>query len=521
MTAVTRKHFLGGALAAALAPAVSSARESRSRRRPNVLLVIADEWRAQAFRYRGDSNARTPAFDRFAAESADFSQAISPAPVCCPARASLMTGQTPLTHGVYLNDVELKPKGTTLGEAFAAAGYQTGYIGKWHLHGSPDGRYGRRLAFVPPESRFGFQYWKAAECDHNYMHSSYYEGDDPHIKYWQGYDAIAQTADAETYIRKHAKDDQPYFLTLSWGPPHFPYMAPSPYKERWEGRPITLRPNVPEAEKADAIKELRGYYAAIEVLNDCFDRLMQAVKASGVEEDTIVVFMSDHGEMGYSHGLKYKNVPWDEASRVPFLVRYPRLTGSHGRRIPGLLSTPDIMPTLLGLAKIRIPKGVEGFDWSPAIAYGSAPNAPGSVFLNMMASYGTMRSDAISEYRGVRSARYTYVRSIKGPWLLYDNVADPYQQKNLVDDPIHLGTRRMLEADLDQWRKLRNDAFLPGIDYIRRDGLTQYMETAIPIDRTVSPDPQWQLTLSPSDPNTVPGQPGALEAMHRSTSPEH
>ena len=116
------------------------------RRQPNVLFVMADEWRAQATGYSGDTNTTTAALNKLAAESANFVNAVSGCPVCCPARASIMTGQYPLRNGVFINDVELKPNAPTLGEVFAKAGYRTGYIGKWHLYGSPDGKYGRRLA---------------------------------------------------------------------------------------------------------------------------------------------------------------------------------------------------------------------------------------------------------------------------------------------------------------------------------------------------------------------------------------
>ncbi len=158
-----------------------------------MLFVIADEWRAQALSFNGDVNVKTPVLDKLAKESISFDNAVSGCPVCCPARASLMTGQYPLTNGVFINDVELKPNAPTLAETFAKAGYQTGYIGKWHLYGSPDGKYGRRLAPVPRDKRFGFDYWKACECTHEYNHSLYYEGDDPTPKYWPGYDADSQT----------------------------------------------------------------------------------------------------------------------------------------------------------------------------------------------------------------------------------------------------------------------------------------------------------------------------------------
>jgi len=138
-----RRQFLKSAGAAvAGAPALLGQRA----RRPNVLYLLADEWRAQSTGYNGDRNTATPVLDRLEAESVNFENAVSGCAVCCPYRASLLTGQYPLTNGVFINDVELKPKGPTLGETFRGAGYRTGFIGKWHVYGSPDGRYGRRLA---------------------------------------------------------------------------------------------------------------------------------------------------------------------------------------------------------------------------------------------------------------------------------------------------------------------------------------------------------------------------------------
>ena len=170
-----RRRFLRAGTSIAVAPALLGQRP----RRPNVLVVLADEWRAQATGYNGDSNVTTPVLDRLEAESVNFENAVSGCAVCCPYRASLLTGQYPLTHGVFINDVELKPQGATLGESFRRAGYRTGFIGKWHVYGSPDGKYGRRLSPIPPEKHFGFDYWKACECSHDYNHSRYYDGSDP------------------------------------------------------------------------------------------------------------------------------------------------------------------------------------------------------------------------------------------------------------------------------------------------------------------------------------------------------
>ena len=335
---MNRRRFLAGAAAHAGAAAALTGTQQR---RPNVLFILVDEWRAQATGYNGDTNVHTPALDRFERESVNFQNAVSGHPVCCAYRGSLMTGQFPLRNGVLINDVELKPNGVTLGEAFTRAGYRTGYIGKWHLYGSPDGKYGRRQAFVPPAKRFGFEYWKAFECSHNYNKSPYYEGNDQTMKYWQGYDAIAQTGDACSFIGQHAKAADPYFLMLSLGPPHAPYnTAPEKYQAMYSDREIQLRPNVPAEKREEATAILRGYYAHIAALDDCLGRLLATLDRTGAAGNTVVVFASDHGDMMRSQGLTTKLYPWDESIRVPFLLRYPAKYGKKGRRLNTPLNTP-------------------------------------------------------------------------------------------------------------------------------------------------------------------------------------
>src|SRR5579871_4304912 len=133
--------------------------------KPNILVVIADQWRAQAFGYAGDPNVKTPNFDRLASESVNFANCTSAVPVCSPFRASLLTGQRPLTHGIFINDTPLNPHATTIGKVLKAAGYDTGFVGKWHVDGHG------RSAFIPRERRQGFDYWKVLECTHGYNHS--------------------------------------------------------------------------------------------------------------------------------------------------------------------------------------------------------------------------------------------------------------------------------------------------------------------------------------------------------------
>ena len=163
-----RRNFLGlsvagsGALlagrAVAMMPSVGGA--SRS---PNIVYVFADQWRAQATGYAGDPNLKglTPNLDRLAAEGVNFTHAVSTCPVCTPYRASMLTGQYPLTNGLFLNDLSLNPDAVSIGKVLKGVGYNTAYVGKWHVDGKGRGSY------IPKERRQGFDYWKVLECTHN------------------------------------------------------------------------------------------------------------------------------------------------------------------------------------------------------------------------------------------------------------------------------------------------------------------------------------------------------------------
>ncbi|MGB1717243.1 MAG: sulfatase-like hydrolase/transferase, partial [Candidatus Latescibacterota bacterium] len=206
-------------------------------KKPNVILVFGDQWRAQALGYAGDPNVQTPHLDGLAAESLNFRNAVSGCPVCCPARASLLTGQSPLEHRVIVNDVPLGDRATSIAQAFAAGGYDTAYIGKWHVDGQG------RSNYIPPERRQGFDYWKVLECTHDYNNSFYYAGDSDEKLRWEGYDAIEQTRDAQAYLRDRSGED-PFLMVLSWGPPHDPYQtAPQAYRDLYDPAALQLRPN--------------------------------------------------------------------------------------------------------------------------------------------------------------------------------------------------------------------------------------------------------------------------------------
>lgn len=432
--------------------------------RPNVVFVFADQWRAQDTGYAGNVQVATPQLDRLARESVNFTHAVAGCPVCSPWRGSLLTGQYPLTHGIFVNDVPLADSGMRLGEAFAQAGYDTAWIGKWHIDGHG------RSEYIPPERRHGFEYWKVLECTHDYNHSAYYAGNSNEKRYWEGYDAIAQTRDAQKYLREH-DGSNPFLLVLSWGPPHNPYeTAPEAYRRRYRAEDIALRPNVPPERAAEAREWLAGYYAHCTALDDCVADLLATLDETGLARNTIFVFTSDHGDMLGSQGTVRKQRPWEESIRVPFLLRCP---GVAARETDALLNTPDIMPTLLGLCDIPVPETVEGLDFSDHLRHGAPDPADGAALLACYHPFGEWtRDQGGREFRGLRTQRYTYTRTLSGPWQLFDNESDPWQQRNCVDDPAYRELRDRLDRRLTLMLEAGGDEFLHGDEYIARWGYT-------------------------------------------------
>jgi arylsulfatase A-like enzyme len=431
---------------------------------PNILYILADQWRAQAFGYAGDANVQTPHVDTLQRESVRFINAVASVPVCCPTRASLMTGQRALTHGVFLNDVPLDPNAVSLAKVLDQAGYDTGYIGKWHLNG--DGR----SVFIPRERRQGFDYWKVLECTHNYNQSFYY-ADGPEKLKWEGYDAVAQTRDAQQYLRNHAGTNKPFCLFLAWGPPHDPYQtAPQKYRDMYQADKLTLRANVPEALSKQARTALTGYYSHCTALDDCVGELLQTLRETGLADNTLVIFNSDHGDLVGSHGGYNKQQPYDESIRVPLLLRWPKSLGARGRDLDAPINSEDIMPTLLGLCGVAIPKTVEGIDYSDYVRGGKNPS-DGAALIACPAPFAQWgRRNGGREYRGIRTTRYTYVRDLTAPWLLFDNQADPFQMHNLANEPEHATVQRELEATLARKLKQNSDEFLPADAYIKKWG---------------------------------------------------
>lgn len=419
---------------------------------PNLIFVFADQMRARDMGCSGDPNIATPNLDRMAAEGIRFTNATSMIPVCTPARAALLTGRYPLSTGMFLNDIQMSTEETTIAHALGDAGYDTAYIGKWHLDGS------RRFGFTPPGGRRqGFGYWHALNCDHSdYLNPLYYEDEDQQI--WpQVYATDYETDVALQYIEGR---DKPYSLFLSYSPPHNPYQQlPDRWKNKIDPAALQLSPNTPDTEENR--NDLAGYYAHIGAIDENIGRLLDAI---GDDPNTILVFWSDHGDMLGSHGKQRKQWPWDDSALVPLIVRQPgRLPA--GEVSPVLFNTLDFMPTLLGWMDVDCPATAEGTNLGPAI--GGQVAGPSSAFLQVIAPFA---EQVDKEWRAVRTDCHTYAETIDGAWLLYDNRADPDQLENLVDRVEHASLQAELKSELDQWLEKSGDSFELRMWYLDRYG---------------------------------------------------
>ncbi|WP_347838243.1 sulfatase [uncultured Draconibacterium sp.] len=442
--------------------AFSSCKKQEQTTKPNIVYILTDQWRAQALGYAGDPNVKTPNLDKFASEAVNFVNAVSVCPVCTPHRAALLTGRYPTSTGMFFNDLYLPAEELCMAEIFKAEGYNTAYLGKWHLDGH--GRHNN----VEPERRQGFDYWKALECSHDYNNMPYYDNANPEMKYWDGYSPYALAEDANNYMTLHTEDENPFLLFVSIATPHFPHgSAPQEYKDLYPKDEIKLSPNVAEEFKEQARVELQGYYGHCTATDKAIGSILDKIKELNLAENTIVVFTSDHGEMMGSHGVKplAKQVAWDESIKVPFLISYPSIDENKGAVVNAPINTPDILPSLLSLANIEIPGSIEGEDLSELIL---TPDSNTDRTALVMNPCPFTRESVYPEYRAIRTKQFTYARTPEGANKLFDNLKDPYQLSNLVDKPEFEELQKDLDAKLNAELQKISDEFHPREYYVKK-----------------------------------------------------
>jgi arylsulfatase A-like enzyme len=462
---------------------------------PNILWIVTTQWRAQACGYAGDPNARTPCLDALAAESLNFTQAVTPHPFGPFARAAMLTGVPSPENGVR-NYFDPLPAGArTLAHTLGERGYATAFFGKWHLwkrdRTVPLVGEAHAKIVVPPEARGGFEFWEGFESgfllNDPWLHGTRLAQPER----FEGYQSDVIGARAEKWIGEKIpnpklqtpKKEQPWFCMVSLEPPHPPYDAQASGVVPCVPNAIELPANVPrggEIEK-QVRRELTGYYAHIEAT----DRAIGQLLARAPRENTLVVFTSVHGDMHGAHGVFRKGWPYEESVRVPLLVRGPprteagsqkpevrdqkassydpstgstHATGSTGS--PQASSGPwrtgrrDDAVSLVDLPAMVLAE-VEDLKSEP----GRRKAESGKHFARIsMPSVVHLPHQCDREWRGVRTKTRKLVINAHStgstgsgqadgtPWLFFDLENDPHELRNLASDAAWARERAELQS---------------------------------------------------------------------------
>lgn len=441
--------------------------------RPNVLVVLADQLRRDALGVHGDPNVSTPQIDALAASGVRFQGACSSYPVCVPFRFTLMTGE--YAHSRFVPGIQwrMSPAERTLADEFNEGGYETIYLGKWHLYGGGGGQpFKDNRTPVPREHQGRWQEWYGFELRNDPYDTCYFVDDDPTPRRLEAYQTDGLFDLAMEHLASRRDPRRPFCCVISVEPPHPPFVAPEEDMQRWRGRELRLRPNMRLQDgyrvrgpgSADLLDDLRTYYAMIENLDRNVGRMRRFLRAGGLERDTVVVFLSDHGELLGSHLPGGKSQPYEESIGIPLIVVDPRFPRRSGAVVDDPVCSEDLFPTLLGLAGLAPRQPKPGANLAPVIrGERSAPDRQG-VLLEFVGDFRPSQAFHETTWRGFRSKRYLY--TVRGgseggePWQFFDLQEDPYELHNGVADP------RYADEVREHHRLLRERVIATGDHYV-------------------------------------------------------
>jgi arylsulfatase A-like enzyme len=422
---------------------------------PNVIVFFTDQQRWDTAGVHGNPLELTPNLDRMARRGTHAFHSFTCQPVCGPARSALQTGLYPTTTGCFKNTIPLPSDARTLGHYFRDAGYQTGYIGKWHLADEEP---------VPEAKRAGYQYWLASnvlEFTSDAYRTIVYDNDNQPV-HLPGYRVDALTDAAIRFIatttRSPETRDRPFYLFLSFLEPHQQnhrddYPAPEGYSERYAGRWV---PPDLAALGGSTHQHLGGYFGMVKRLDEALGRLQDALISLELRENTLLLFTSDHGCHFKTRNDEYKRSCHDSSIRVPTALQGPGFDS--GGQLRPLVSLIDLPPTLLHAAGLPVPAEMQGRSFLPLVN-GDDGGWPEELFVQI--------SEA-QVARAVRTRRWKYGVDApdKNPLrdagsdryieqYLYDLTADPHELTNLIGYESHQEVaalmrerliRRMVEA---------------------------------------------------------------------------
>lgn len=449
-----------------LVPCTHSRKSGREAGPPNLIFIFSDQQSSDMLGCYGNKNIKTRHIDTFASQGVRFNHCISNTPVCTPYRGMLLSGMHPLSNGAVHNDIQMLPgKGNYFGEVLSAAGYHTGYFGKWHLYG------GDRVRPIPPGPyRYGFDdEFLSNNCTLLYDSlRSYFWNEEGEKTLYGDWEFNAQSRQAIDFIDDHA--DEPIALFLSWHAPHnwsagavreHKYSAPREFEELYDPDELVLRGNCEDSEKHRLYYQ--GHMAMISSLDRDFGEILKKLEEKGIEKNSIIVFTSDHGDMLESHGWPFnKGRPEIESIRVPLIIKWA--DGLEPRVSDLLVGTLDLMPTLLGMMDLPVPETCQGKDLSKPVL-----EKNDSIVESVPLFYFS------GDWRGVYTHEYTYAFSLdkgkaephavvagfKDYNVLYDHKNDPFELNNLFEDTEFMQQKNALHNLSLEWMNSFKDEGVP------------------------------------------------------------
>ena len=458
--------------------AVRSARVGATNVRPNIVLVLVDDLRWDEFGLGGHPYAETPTIDRLAREGVAFSNAFHAVPLCSPNRASLLTGQYPSRHGIIDNVARdlASHRLNTFPQALQSAGYETAFVGKWHMGNDPT-------------PRPGFDYWVGLPGQGRIIDPVLYENGARTTV--SGYVTDVLTDRALAFIE--AEHDRPFFVMLSHKAIHpdarqlddgsvdleYPmvYIPADRHRGRYDHEVFPRRGNVPatvEELQSDATRSALRVRASDEItrrfgqdfldpltgeetirrraemllsVDEGIGRIVAALEARGILDETLILFTSDNGYFFGEHGFSIeRRMPYDESIRSPLLIRYPPLI-EPGSRADALALSIDIAPTLLEIAGAHIGDHIQGRSLLP-LTSGDTAGWRRSILVEFHTYENPMPWLVDMDYRAIRTDRYKLIHWTHHEGELYDLADDSLELHDLFDVPAMSGVVDSLRAEL-------------------------------------------------------------------------
>ncbi|MEM7028930.1 MAG: sulfatase-like hydrolase/transferase [Chloroflexota bacterium] len=460
--------------------------------KPNILFLFSDQHRHDALSCYGAPICRTPHMDSLAETGMRFTHAFTPTSLCSPARAALLTGLYPHNNGQLANmgnfngvfDKQMLDA-TGYPELLTQAGYSTNYIGKWHLpkQGDTDfwhfDQWHTETEYAEEKAALGLGTDRSKEvrrlewggtapfCGQSILPAEHLQ------EAWCADKTIE-------LLQAQAENDQPFMIFTSFFGPHFPYAVPAPYDtmydaeqvERWinfdetfENKPYIqqremLRWNASHLTWPDWQKVIAHYWGYCTYIDDQIGRILTALNKSGLAENTIVIYSSDHGDMTGSHRLFNKGMyMYDEIYRIPLMVRWPGVT-QPGGVCDDFVSLIDLMPTMLDAGQAQTPSTLDARSLRPLLQGNTVGDWPDDIYAEFHGYESTLFSQ-----RMVRTKSWKFIYNPGAEDELYDVASDPGELRNLVDEVGYKHVLRRMKARLVTWLDRTSDTIAEDDDW--------------------------------------------------------